>query len=229
MPMLKFVGPWKFGHSLFATMISWFLAFSSGFCYIYWRVRKGYFSYLFTTAIRLMQSHTHTPPPILSIATLDELNNSPQWTPRWPGQKELQRNLQYKVPLFILHKMRQFLSKMHKNRWRLRLSRWGAALMLEKLIRLHPPVLRPYGCYRRDGREERKRWVVWSLARGGKFQARPRLYWWTTAGFVLNDCSDIFQIVQFFHLTSFDSWVLCTLNNYRSFDHFFALRHTYLW
>ena len=42
----------------------------------------------------------------------------------------------------------------------------ATALMLEELIRLHPPVLGPYICYRRDGREERKRWIVWRLGVG---------------------------------------------------------------
>ena len=39
----------------------------------------------------------------------------------------------------------------------------------------------------------------------------------TTAWFVFKDCRDIFQIVQLFHLASFNSY---TLNNYWGFDHF---------
>ena len=47
----------------------------------YWRICKCCLSYLLIyllTAIRIMRSHTHTLPPILSIATLDEWNSLQQ-------------------------------------------------------------------------------------------------------------------------------------------------------
>ena len=105
MPLLRLFRPWEFGHLPFAPTISWFLHSLLGLA-TYWRMCTIMLLFLFTyslTAMRIMRSHNHMPPPILSIATLDELNNSPQWTEWWPSQKERQRNLQYNVPLFILH------------------------------------------------------------------------------------------------------------------------------
>ena len=45
---------------------------------------------------------------------------------------------------------------------------------------------------------------------------------------MLKDCSDIFHIVQIFHIVSDASFNSCTLNNYRGFYHPPPPRHTYL-